>query len=516
MHGLPRLRPAGGAKTAAGAPLDLRRNRECAGAAVLGVLAVFAFAPFAFFWLLPFLLAAFAWLLGRAPDARAAAGRGFAFGLGFFLAGVSWVYVSLSVFGGMPAPLAALATLLFCAYLALFPALLSGIYRRVLPAGPFGRALCFAGLWALADFLRGTLFSGFPWLSLGYAQTPPSPLAGYAPLFGVYGLSLLSALAAGLLLWRPWGWLALAGLAAGGWALVPLSWTEAVGAPFSVALVQGNIPQDLKWQPERFAATLATYRTLVADHPARLTILPETALPAFLESVPAEYLETLAALARRQDGDILLGAPTATRDGRRYWNSAVSFGTSPSQRYAKVHLVPFGEFVPPGFAGFLRLADIPMSDFSPGAPDQPPLALAGQRLAVNICYEDAFGGELRARAAQAGVLVNLSNTAWFGHSLAQPQHLQIARLRALETGRPVLRATNTGMTAVIDPDGTVRAVLPPFRTGVLTAEVRAHAGQTPYLVWGDWPALCLALGFVLSAAIGRHGGSGRRVAGKSK
>jgi apolipoprotein N-acyltransferase len=516
MRGLPRLRPAGGAETAAAAPPDLRRGRACALAAVLGVLAVFAFAPFSLFWLLPIVLAGFCRLLERAPDARASAWRGLAFGLGFFLTGVSWVYVSLSDFGGMPAPVAALATLLFCAYLALFPALLAGIYRRLLPAAPLARALLFAGLWALADFLRGDLFSGFPWLALGYAQTPPSPLAGYAPLFGVYGVSLLSALAAGLLLWRPWGWLGLALLLAGGWALAPLRWTAAVGAPFSVALVQGNIPQDLKWQPERFAATLATYHALVASHPAQLTVLPETALPAFLASVPAEYLEALAALARRQNGDILLGAPTAAADGRRYWNSAVSFGASPSQRYAKVHLVPFGEFVPPGFAGFLRLAQIPMSDFSPGAPGQPPLVLAGQKLAVNICYEDAFGGELRARAAAAGVLVNLSNTAWFGRSLAQPQHLQIAQLRALESGRPVLRATNTGMTAVIDPDGAVRAVLPPFRTGVLTAAVQAHAGQTPYLAWGDWPVLFLALGLVLTAGIGTHRLPWRRAAGKSK
>jgi len=456
-----------------------------------GAAGVFAFAPFEQFWLLPLLLALLFRLLSLAADWRQAAWRGGAFGFGLFLAGVSWVYVSLSSFGGMSMPLAALATLLFCVYLALFPALLGGVFRRFFPSSAGHQALLFAGLWALTELFRGWLFTGFPWLALGYAQVPPSPLAGYAPLIGVYGLSLLSALAGAWLLWRPWGWLGIGLLLAGGWGLQQVHWTEARGEPVSVALVQGNIAQDLKWQPERFAATLALYRDLVARHPARLTILPETALPALLGHLPRDYLMELKALAQRQQGDLLLGVPTG--EGETYWNSAVSLGTSPSQQYSKSHLVPFGEFIPPGFAWFLQLAHIPMSSFSAGPVPQPPLAIAGQQVAVNICYEDLFGRELLPAVPAATLLVNMSNTAWFGHSLAQPQHLQIARLRALETGRPMLRATNTGMTAVVGPDGRVLGRLEAFRTGVLEIQVQGHGGQTPYARLGDWGALLLAL-----------------------
>ncbi len=471
-----------------------------------GAAGVLAFAPFGQSWLLPLLLALLFRLLTGAPGWRQAAWRGAAFGLGLFLAGVSWVYVSLSVFGGMPMPLAALATLLFCAYLALFPALLGGLLRRFLPAALWRQALLFAGLWALADLLRGWLFTGFPWLALGYSQSPPSPLAGYAPLLGVYGLTLLTALAGAWLLWRPWGWLGIGLLLAVGWGLQQVQWTQPRGEPVSVALVQGNVAQDLKWQPERFAATLALYRELVSRHPARLTILPETALPAFLDYIPQDYLMQLKALAARQQGDLLLGVPTG--EGEAYWNSAVSFGASPSQRYSKSHLVPFGEFIPPGFAWFLQLARIPMSNFSPGPVPQPPLSLAGQRVAVNICYEDLFGRELLPAVPEATLLVNMSNTAWFGRSLAQPQHLQIARLRALETGRPMLRATNTGMTAVVGPDGRVQAVLAPFATGVLEARVQGYGGLTPYARLGDWAPLLLAL-LVLGLALLRVPGGGK-------
>lgn len=460
-----------------------------------GAAGVFAFAPFEQFWLLPLLLAFLFSLLRGAGDWRQAAWRGGLFGLGLFLAGVSWVYVSLSVFGGMPMPLAALATLLFCAYLALFPALLGGLFRRFLPPSLARQALLFAGLWALADLLRGWLFTGFPWLALGYAQAPPSPLAGFAPLLGVYGLSLLTALTGAWLLWRPWGWLSIGLLLAGGWGLQQMQWTQPRGEPVSIALVQGNIAQDLKWQPERFVATLALYRDLVERHPARLTLLPETALPAFIDYVPQDYLLELKALAQRQQGDLLLGVPTG--EGEAYWNSAVSFGSSPSQQYSKTHLVPFGEFIPPGFAWFLQLARIPMSNFSPGPEAQPPLALAGQQVAVNICYEDLFGRELLSAVPEATLLANLSNTAWFGRSLAQPQHLQIARLRALETGRPMLRATNTGMTAVVGPDGRLLGSLEPFRTAVLEMQVQGYGGLTPYVRLGDWAALLLALFAVL-------------------
>lgn len=468
-------------------------------AALLGAAGVGCFAPFELFWLAPLLWGGLFALLLRAATPRAGALTGLAFGLAFFLGGVSWVYVSLSVFGGMPGWLAGLAAFLFCTVMALFTMLAGGLFKRWQPAAFWRQALLFAALIAAVDWLRGWIFTGFPWLTVGYSQTPPSPLAGFAPLLGVHGLSLLVALTGALLLrWRV-GLPVLALLAASGVGLRQVAWTQPAGAPISVALIQGNIPQDMKFRPEAFIRTLNLYLELVEKNPAQLTLLPETALPTFIDNLSADYLGALQALARRQGGDLVVG--TLTGNPQAYFNSAVSLGSSPTQVYSKQHLVPFGEFIPPGFDWFMRFASIPMSAFSRGTDDQPPLAVAGQRLAVDICYEDVFGEEIAPAAARAGILANLSNTAWFGHSLAQPQHLQIARMRALETGRPMLRATNTGMTAVVAADGHVDAVLPAFTTGVLQAMVQPRQGETPYLRWRNlaWLALC---GLCLALALG--------------
>jgi apolipoprotein N-acyltransferase len=271
-----------------------------------------------------------------------------------------------------------------------------------------------------------------------------------------------------------------------------------------VALIQGNIPQEMKFRPEAFIRTLNLYRELIEANPANLTLLPETAMPVFIDQLPGDYLDALKALAQRQGGDLIFG--TLTGDGNAYYNSAVSLGASPLQIYSKSHLVPYGEFIPPGFAWFMAYANIPASSFTRGPEKQAPLAVAGQKVAVNICYEDVFGDEIIRPLPDAGILANLSNTAWFGHSLAQPQHLQIAQMRALETGRPMLRATNTGMTAILDADGRVQAALEPFTTGVLKGEVRAHEGMTPYVRFGNWPALGLMALFGLLGLIGarRH------------
>ncbi len=489
------------------APPADRRRLGVWLAFVLGAVGVGAFAPLGWFPLLWAALAGLFLLLAEARSPRRAFWLGWAFGCGHFLAGVSWIYVSLSVFGGMPPWVAGPATVLFCAVLALYPALVAWIFRRWLPAAAWRQALSFAALWSLGEWLRGWLFTGFPWLAAGYSQAPPSPLAGYAPLLGVFGISLLlAALAAGLALaWRHRrvAWLAPGvALLALGYGLRGVAWTTPAGEPVSVALVQGNVPQEMKFVPEHFVRTLDLYYDLVEAHPARLTVLPETAVPAMLEAVPPAYLADLRRLAARRGGDLIFGVPTG--DARQYWNSAATLGAAPMQVYSKTHLVPFGEFIPPGFAWFMALADIPMSAFSRGPETQKPFAVAGRRVAANICYEDAFGEEIIRSLPEAGILVNLSNTAWFGRSLAQPQHLQIARLRALETGRPMLRATNTGMTAVVAPDGAVTAALPPFTTGVLTAEVTAYEGMTPYARWGNGAFLLLAGGLLAAALIRRR------------
>jgi len=464
-------------------------------ATLIGAAGVLCFAPFGLFWLAPVIWLGLFVLWRRSDSPGEAALNGLAFGLGFFLSGVSWVYVSLSVFGGMPWWLAGLAAFLFCAVMAVFPALAGWLFKRWQPVGPWRQALFFAAVIAAVDWLRSWIFTGFPWLAAGYSQSPPSPLAGFAPLLGVHGLSLLVALCGALLLrWRS-GLAFVAVTAAIGLGLQQVRWTEPVGEPISVVLIQGNIPQEMKFRPEAFLSTLNVYQRLVAENPAQLTLLPETAVPAFFDQLPPEYGEFLKSAAQRHGGDLVFG--TITGQGEHYWNSAVSLGISPTQRYSKTHLVPFGEFIPPGFSWFVRLASIPMSAFSRGPEMQAPLTVAGQRLAVNICYEDVFGEEIIRSLPQAGILANLSNTAWFGRSLAQPQHLQIARMRAVETGRPILRATNTGMTAVIGADGAVEAILPAFTQGVLRSQVRAHQGMTPYARYGNLTFLLLVCVCVL-------------------
>jgi len=471
-------------------------------AAAIGAAGVLCFEPFGLFWLAPLVWLGFFQLLRAAGTPRQAALSGLAFGLGFFLTGVSWVYVSLSVFGGMPWWLAGLAAFLFCGVMALFPMLAGALFKRWQGDAFWRQAVLFAVVVAAADWLRSWVLTGFPWLAVGYSQTPPSPLAGFAPLLGVHGLSLLVALTGALLArWRS-GLVVLVIVAASGFALRQIDWTTPDGEPISVALIQGNIPQDIKFEPEAFSHTLNLYYGLVKKNPAQLTILPETALPAFVDQLPPDYLQALANTAQMHGGDLITG--TLTGDNGRYWNSAISLGKSPQQTYSKTHLVPFGEVIPPGFAWFLEIARIPLSAFTRGPESQPPLAVAGRQVAVNICYEDVFGDEIIRTLPSAGILANLSNTAWFGDSLAQPQHLQISRMRAAETGRPMLRATNTGMTAIIAADGTLQAALPPFTTGVLKGEVSAYQGMTPYARWGDALFLGLATLLLLAAVLPRR------------
>lgn len=473
---------------------------------VAGAAAVLGFSPFDQFLAALGALAVLAHLLVAARTPRAAFAIGYLFGLGLFAAGVSWVYVSLHRFGAMPAPLAAFATLAFCAFLALFPAAAAWLQARVAGRAPpaLRAALAIPAAWVLLEWLRGWILTGFPWLSAGYAAIDDA-LGGFAPLGGVYAVSLALACAAGLL------WCVLAGharwpaaaalalLLGSGFALRSVQWTAPAGEPLTVSLLQGNVPQEMKFDPARYARTLEAYATLAEASRARLIVLPETAIPRFLDRVDPAYLERLAAAARRNGGDLLLGVPV--RDGEAYYNSVVSLGVSPRQHYHKQHLVPFGEFVPPGFGWIVRVLSIPLSDFSRGSAGQRPLAVAGQRVALNICYEDAYGREIARQLPEAGILVNVSNVAWFGDSLAPAQHLQIARMRALESGRWHLTAANTGITAAIAPDGSVRARMPQYLQGRVDAEVRGHAGATPYVTLGDWPALLAALAALAFVAL---------------
>jgi apolipoprotein N-acyltransferase len=503
-------------------PFSIPPRASLVVAFFLGAVTVAGYAPF-YLYLLPVITVAglcHLWHGARTP--RAAATIAYAFGLGWFLFGVSWVYVSMHDFGGMPAAAAAVATLLFCAFLALFPAAVGYACGRWVAAPAARYGLLVPAAWALTEWTRGWIFTGFPWLALGYSQVPDSPLAGYAPVLGIHGVTLVTAASAGLL--ASW-WLGVAGkskvesrksegkarakrllgvilhpssfillaLWAGGWGLKQVEWTQPVGAPVTVTLLQGNIPQDLKWREDRVEATLKTYSGLAWVSSSSLIILPETALPLFLDDVPKDYLSVLAEHARRNGGDILVGVPEKRPNGE-YFNSVVSFGSAATQVYRKSHLVPFGEFIPLRpvlewiVVGVFR---VPLQDFARGGENQRPLEVAGQRVAVNICYEDAFGEEIIRQLPEATLLVNVSNVAWFGRSIAPSQHLQISQARALETGRYMLRATNTGVTAVIGPGGRVLVRAPEFEMATVTHAVQGYEGATPYVRMGNGAALAL-------------------------
>lgn len=475
-----------------------------------GAIAVAGFAPVGW-WPLPLLALTLLFVtLAHVDSARAGFAFGFAWGLGFFLAGVSWVYVSLHVYGGMAAWLAALATFLFCAFLALFPAAVGTFSARV-PNRALRLWLALPLGWGVMEWVRGWLFTGFPWLGLGYSQVPDGPLAGFAPLVGVYGVTYLIALIAALVAWaiatpiplarRLWIGTAILACGVAGQGLRTLPWTTPDGEPTSVTLLQGNVPQEMKWRPEAARETLIRYARLAAASPARLIILPETALPLFESDLPGFYRDGLAALGRKHGGDVVTGLPTGRLDGA-YYNSVISLGTAPTQRYHKSHLVPFGEYIPQKaiWGWVLDVLHIPLSDFARGAPDQKPLAIGGQRVAMNICYEDAFGEEIIRALPAASVLANVSNLAWFGDSLAPWQHAQMSQMRALETGRMMLRATNTGLTAIIDAKGRIVAALPLFESGTLSGTIQGYAGATPYVRFGNAPVL-IAWGVLAGALI---------------
>lgn len=466
-----------------------------------GAASVFAFAPFG---LEPLAFLTLALLIHFWIDAppRRCAWLGFWFGLGLFGAGVSWVYVSLSRFGGMPPVLAGIATALFCAFLALFPAAAGWMQARIPAPAGIRACLLIPAAWVLFEWTLTWIFTGFPWLAIGYTAAG-WPLQGYAPLGGVYAVSFVTVAIAGML-WlvaqhRPMFLIAIVAVVGVGEALRRVEWSQKAGEPVSVALLQGNIEQEMKFRPERAATILLTYARLAEGTRARLVIFPETALPAFLDRIDPAYLALLESVGKRNQGDLLVGVPF--RRGEEYYNSVVSLGTSPRQLYHKVHLVPFGEFVPPGFGWTLSVLSIPLSDFSRGAPERAPLEVAGQRVAMNICYEDVFGAEMARSLPEATMLVNVSNVAWFGDSLAPAQHLAIARLRAIETGRMHLTATNSGITAAIDRDGRVLKRLPQFTEDRLEIEAQGYTGATPYVKLRDWPVVLLSLAILAGAVI---------------
>ncbi len=432
---------------------------------------------------------------------------GYWFGVGLFGVGISWVAVSCYRFGGMGLMLSAATTLLFVFLLALYPALLGWVSRRYFSSlsDRLYLLVLAPALWVFFEWVRGWLFTGFPWLSLGYSQTD-SPLVGIAPLLGVYAISWAAALSAGLLVFaiierkrsRVIALLSFVGLwlVAGG--LTQVTWSQPKGAPITASLIQGNVPQNIKWRPEQRGPTIDLYTRLSRDRWDRdIVIWPETALPAYYHQAKS-FLENMAAEAYKNGGaTLLVGLPIMSeQNDNQYYNGVVGLSAGASgevftQIYRKSHLVPFGEYIP--FKSVLgRLLDIlkvPMADFSRGAADQKLLEVGSNKIGMSICYEDSFGDEAIRALPEASLLVNLSNDAWFGDSFAPHQHLQMARMRSIETARPMLRATNNGVSAVIDHHGKVLATSPQFEVAVLDGEIQPQQGATPYVRMGNWPVL---------------------------
>jgi apolipoprotein N-acyltransferase len=485
-------------------------------------------------WAWPLQMLAVGWLVWRvaAGSPRQAAWRGFAFGWAWLAASIWWLFISMHRYGGLPAWMAAAAVALLSAFMAIFLALALLGWRRSRHAASLGDAWLFASWWLLAELVRGSLFTGFPWAASGYAHLD-GPLATLAPWLGVYGVGFVAAgLAASAVL----GWRASAGsarLKRFAPALVvaavlvttsvmgPVSFSRP-GGTLSLALLQGNVPQNEKFSIEHLPQTLEWTSQQLMQAQADLVVGPETVIPLLPDQLDPAYWQPLLAHFQQPGRAALIGLPLGN-ETQGYTNSVA--GVSPQTaalpgghyRYDKHHLVPFGEFIPPTFRWFTEMMNIPLGDFNRGAVAQPSFTVKGERVAPNICFEDLFGEELAARFvdpdAAPTILANISNIGWFGQSIAVVQHLNISRMRALELQRPMVRATNTGATVVIDHRGVVTSALPPYTQGVLQAQVQGRQGITPFAWWAARYGLTLPFGLAAAAiALGWWRGARRRYA----
>ena len=469
---------------------------------LLGVLLTLAFAPWqiASLAILSPVVLILLWL--ACTKSHQAFLRGWLFGLGFFGTSVWWVTISLHDFGQLPLPLAILVTALFCALLACFPALVGWVSIRFFRASlKLQCLLIIPSVWTLTEWLRGHLFTGFPWVLLGYSQTD-SWLNGFAPMVGSYGLSFICMLLASLtvLLIKKRRWIYALGIAtifSTGYALSYVQWTTPTQTPITVSLIQGNIAQNLKWDRAAFYQTIDKYNHLVKSELGRdIIILPESAIPAPEWSVH-DYLSSLDKLARDANSSLIVGVPVQTQAMRQndtYYNAILVSGTDKGEYY-KRHLVPFGEYLdflrPVQF--ILDYFQIPMASFIPGPADIQPLIVKNIAIEPLICYEIAYSHLVYANLPKASLIVLVNDDSWFGDSNAAIQHLQIARMRAIETGRYVIFESNTGITAIINPFGKILNQLPINKTGVLRDHVDGMQGSPPITRWGDRAVILLCL-----------------------
>jgi apolipoprotein N-acyltransferase len=513
------------------------RTMRAASMVVAGTLQALTFAPGplpdgALAALQVLMLAVVARRQLTSATARGALWDGWLFSFASYSLGLYWIFISLNVYGGLAAPLAVAAVLALSAFLAVFPAAAGVLARWLAPLPAEGRGttwqclravLAFGASWAALEWIRGNLWTGFPWLNIAYAHVD-SPFAGWAPVLGVYGIDWLAAFAAAALaaLWQPANNArldkrravpaAIAVLAAlAGWGLAHVQWAEPSGAPLQVRLIQGNVEQSEKFDGAAMEKGLLQHMNQAAlppaagETPPQLIVLPETVLPVFQDQLDPRVWNMWRRIAAERGTTIIMGVPLHRKVNSldRYTNSAIGFDGNTSEeglrtgelamRYDKQHLVPWGEFVPPGFHWFVQMLDIPLGDFDRGDLRQHPFDVADQRVALNICYEDLFGEEMLPAILPgangepgASILLNISNLGWFGDSWALRQHLQIGRMRTLETARPMLTATNTGLTAAIDHHGRITAEAPPFQATALVTTVQGTSGLTPYTRTGNW------------------------------
>jgi apolipoprotein N-acyltransferase len=491
--------------------VPLRFAWQLAAAAVAGLALPVSMAPFDWWPLSLISVALVFWLIADVVPSRAL-WLGYAYGIGKYGLGVSWVYVSIHQYGEASPPLAAFLVLLFVLGMSVFPAIMAFCYARWIRRTDAWviNAFGFAASWVLLEWLLTWFLTGFPWLFVGYAHLQ-TPLAGLAPVGSVLLVSFAAAvsacaLAAALRVTGSMRWSVL-GIAAAPWLLGlaanTLSWVQP-GAHGTVALVQGNIPQSTKWDPATVQPILDTYRELSAPHWHHdLVIWPEAAVTLFQHQATG-YLEEMARRAAAGGGALVLGLPTAARtdEGIAIYNSVVSIGNG-SGTYSKHQLVPFGDYVPfeRVLRGLIAFFDLPMSHAAPGPVGQAPLAGAGRQMAIAICYEIVYPQLVRDAARHSDVIVTVSNDTWFGSSIGPHQHMQKARMRALENGRYLLRATNNGITAIVDPAGRVTAAIPQFQAGVLTGDFRSMHGLTPFARTGTAPLVVLLMSLLAAAAL---------------
>ncbi len=487
-------------------------------AVILGGATVLSFAPFNWVFMPLISLAVWVILIEQASSWRSAVIVGLCWGFGFFGLGVQWVYTTVHTVGGMPWALGLIMHALFAMYLSFYPACVAGIMKALLkwygdkrPSLKKGEhsfllwSLIFPVLWVASEWLRGEGYLGFNWLTLGYSQAGVTPIAGWARLIGVYGVSFwLVALAGalGVLCLRvdhiKWHvaftqWLAvlLVIMASGKWGLV-YAWTS-FDQKMDVSLIQGNVAQENKWNEQWQYDIFKRYTRLLNEAQGKVVIIPETALPVLRDQLPQQWVSELSEVYTSAGRTVLLGLVDQVKGRSQYYNSIWVYGKYADQAYHKRHLVPFGEFIPGiQWLGFLeRWWAMPLSAFKRGIDDPLILKLDEITLAPSICYEDGFSRLFRGKALEATVLLNISNDAWFGSGVAIDQHLQIAQMRSIESAKFMVRSNNTAGTAIIDDKGNIRQKLPPFKESILEGEVMGYRGVTPFMRYGEVVVLVL-------------------------